>query len=132
MSCFVVDDETIFKIVWGLSERNKFPPGYTDSAEGKVALANALKAMNIAAYEQRYSEAPLEQDSYARGYQEVPRLPIQTPVQFLKTVQAYLYQCTEGKVLDWPLYQYLDRVVLRSVMMEIISNLREYKDAPWG
>jgi len=132
MSCYVVDDETIFKIVWGLSDRGKIPPGYVDSIEGKVALANALKAMNIAAYEQRYGEAPLEHDGYAKGYQEVPRPCTQTPAQFLKTVQAYLYQCAEGNVKDWPLYVYLDRVVLRSVMMEIISNLREYEDAPWG
>jgi hypothetical protein len=132
MSCYIVDDETIFKIAWGLSDRRKIPPGYTNDAEGRVALANALKAMNAAAYEQRYGEVPMEQEGDAQGYQEVPRPCLQTSVQFLKTLEAYLYQCAEGEVRGWPLYVYLNQVVMRSVMMDIISTLPEYEKAPWG
>jgi len=59
MSCYVVDDGTVFQIVWGLASRGKIPPGYTDSVEGKLARANALKAMNIAALLE-YRDAKLE------------------------------------------------------------------------
>jgi hypothetical protein len=131
MSRYIVSDETIFKLVWGLADMGRIPPGYDDSAEGKVVLANELRAMNVASCQRRYGDVPPGQDGHHKCYQKVPRPPLQTPVQFLKTLQAYLYQCAEDEIKSWPLYVYLDQVVQRALMMEIIAALPEYRDAPW-
>ena len=131
---YVVDDETIFRIVQGIAGTRMMPPGYADSLEGRAALAGALKAMAVsayAAYAQRYEKAPPEKGDWFWGFAEVPGFPTQTPIQFLKALREYLYQCgADERVKDWPLYVYLDRVVQRSVMMEIISALPEYREAP--
>lgn len=131
MSNYVVGDDVIFNLVWGLAERDLFPPGYVDSVDGKGVLANMLLAMNVAAYEARHREMPGDPD-YCKYYRDVPKPPQQTAVMFLKTLQNFLAQCAEGSITDWPLYVYLDRVVMRAVMMEIIADLPEFRDTPLG
>ena len=52
-------------------------------------------------------------------------------IQVLKSLQCFLYQCTEGTIPKRKLYKTL-RDIERVLINDIISKLPEYDKAEWG
>lgn len=135
MSAFVVEDKTINRI---LSFINRWRDGswYTerlftaaelnpDHPDAWERLGQSLLLMNYDAVNARYTE------------QDVPTVfefhwtEAETDIQVFKSMQCFLYQCSEGTVPERALYKALDQ--LKNGLAErIISNLPQYDKAIWG
>jgi len=101
---------------------------------GRERLADAMLAMNIDAFRQRYGmRALLAQDlDYidldTRNWKPVTAF---SEVQFFKSLQCFLYQCCEGDVDEKPLYKALDAI--RELLAPSINeDSAEYDAAEWG
>jgi len=97
-------------------------------------LADAMLAMNIDAYRQRYGmKALLVEDLDCIDLDTRNWHPLQAwnEVQMYKSLQCFLYQCCEGDVDEKPLYKTLSAV--RGLMAPFIKeNSQEYEAAEWG
>jgi hypothetical protein len=77
------------------------------------SLADAMLAMNLDAFRQRYGTKTMLEDVAecvdldARHRRPLDRLG---KVQFFKSLQCFLYQCGEGNVPDRPLFKALQAV----------------------
>jgi len=142
MSAYVVDTETVDRIIWALrmcnTDRamhwprlgdrlsNLFLGNDEEQAVNTAAFGQELLAMNVAAVEARYNERDPEPE-----YTQVRACVGLTPVQAYKSVSCYLYQCSEGDVPEWPLYQVL-REWQSDLAHMIVANLPEYKNGSWA
>jgi len=88
-------------------------------------LARAMFDMNVCAVCQRY---PDKLEIYEFGYVSEP-LP--TKIQLIKSLDCFLYQCSEGDAPERPLYKALDHIRL-TLCGEYVSNTPEYDKAMWG
>jgi hypothetical protein len=143
MSAFIVADKTINTIVnWldrALEEaygtitiRQKLlEQGFDASVAGWAErLGYAMFQLNVIAAAARYgSGAAKKFRPLDYHYEVVAAVPM---VQVLKSLQCWLYQCTEGDVPTSVLYGFFDTDVQVYLMTEIIDTLPEYRDAYWG
>jgi len=98
-----------------------------DGFEEKLGLA--MFQLNIKGVNTRYSDKPaakFRQLDYS--YQSAYVLEMQV----LKSLQCWLYQCTEGDVPNDPLYRFFEEVAAPRLMDKIIRRLPEYERAEWG
>lgn len=140
MSAFIVSAQTINQIVAGISflvkqsETRQIPgrfaeAGFDTNQPGwEEKLANAMFALNAQAVAQRYSEPEAKGFTYAR----VACLPNPNIYQLLKSINCWLYQCSEGDVPQRPLYQFFEDGVVRWLLERIVYNLPQYEVAKWG
>lgn len=150
MSAYVVEDETINRIVAWL--QNEAASGGQDNGLGALALAGhglrcamsheppalaeacerlgrALHFLNVGAVRDRYEDAD-KANMIGDGYawrQESPAGLIQT----YKSLRCWLYECSEGKVPDSPLFQAMQRVA-DALANQIVIHLPSYSAAKWG
>ena len=143
MSAYIVDEETINKIVAGLdsgqhsaywlSELSEGGYDIRSSEEAREQLGTDMYALNVEAVRQRY---PGEADDTLPGiigpkvyhYRYVlPRPMIAT----LKALRCWAYQCSEGDVPERPLFKLMQNMI-DHLSIEIISELPEYEAADWG
>jgi len=138
MSAYVVDSETINKIVSFLNFSNEYVywdhtylfrklgyniPYIVDDYE---RLANDLFQMNVNAVKQRYSG-----DTEEYTYQFRTSINVRPAVEVYKAAQCLCYQCSEGNVPDTSLYKALNQFC-SDLAEVIIANMPEYKSAYWG
>lgn len=138
MSAFLVSTRTINQIVAGISLlvkqsepswlSEKFAEvGFDMSQAGwKEQLANALFALNAQAVAQRYGEPAATRFSYT------PVEQVLNVYQLLKSINCWLYQCTEGDVPQHRLYQFFREVVVLWLLKYIVYRLPKYETANWG
>jgi len=138
MSAYVVNDETINKIVSFLNFGNKSV--YWDHTylfrelgykipyiiEDYERLANDLFQMNVNAVKQRYSG-----DTEEYTYQFRTSINVRPAVEVYKAAQCLRYQCSEGNVPNTPLYKALNQFC-SDLAEAIIADMPEYESAPWG
>jgi len=97
-------------------------------------LADAMLAMNIDAFRQRYGMKTLLADDL--DYIDLDKrrwypLEALSDVQMYKSLQCFLYQCCEGNVDEKPLYKTLSAI--RGLMAPFIKEgSQEYEAAEWG
>ncbi len=140
MSAYMVNDETINRVVYWLywevtkyqwlKDKLEQASGIdTTSYAWSETLGKAMFALNIAGVTDRYGDG---EAAHFRtlAYQYTPAHG--SPMQVLKSLQCWLYQCTEGDVVTKPLYKFFQDVVEPHVMSRIISDLPEYQQAAWG
>jgi hypothetical protein len=61
------------------------------------------------------------------------KLALPVPLaQVLKSLQCWLYQCSEGTIPGTGLYKLFDTDVQMYLMSKIIDTLPEYQRAKWG
>jgi hypothetical protein len=137
MSAFLVSMRTINQIVATLSSllrsheythaATMFAASGIDTTQAhwEEALANAMFALNQEALYQRYGDPAEEQFVYKR----VPALP--NLYQVLKSINCWLYQCTEGNVPESKLYQFFKTFVRVWLMEIIIHQSSAYDEAQW-
>lgn len=156
MSAYICDRETISKIVnlicsVKISGYNGY--GFDLPATLDTALADCrdkygdlketevyarLYQMNCDAVGARYGRYDdMESDPDYRDY--VREAHVHRPTrevepwhyQMVKTIECYLYQCTEGDVDERQLYKGICQ--LRDCLMwHIVSESKEYREAEWG
>jgi hypothetical protein len=140
MSAYIVADETINRVVeWLYWELDKSPwlrdklekaSGIDTSAYKWAAeLGKVMFQLNIAGVNDRYGDG--EAGKFRKlNYRYAPAHG--SEMQVLKSLQCWLYQCTEGDVVSEPLYKFFQNVVEPHLMSSIITNLPEYQAATWG
>jgi hypothetical protein len=140
MSAFMVKDETINRVVewlyWEVT-KNQWLRDKLETASGidtttyawAEALGKAMFDLNIAGVNDRYRDG--EAGKFRKlTYHYTPGHG--SPIQVLKSLQCWLYQCTEGEVVKQPLYQFFQDEVEPHLMSSIINDLPEYRAAEWG
>ena len=104
--------------------------------ESDERIFNALAGTNLDALEQRYSKETAAEMFDGKGYEEghdiwQPRDGVQPwHYQLLKSLNCYMYQCSEGNVPDSPIYKAMEKLVI-SLTVFIACNQEEYKNAEW-
>jgi len=142
MSSYIVDDSTINRILaaaelyteTGWLSTPPSPPHLVSSAPGLeswAALGSSMRAMNVAAVIARYGPS----DSLPGPD---PLLPYQyesimapSPIQAIKSLDCYLYQCSEGDVPKETLYQQLTQW-RGDLCSHQVSQSDAYEAAEWG
>ena len=135
MSAFLVEDVTINTVVNWLDL--ELPNNYYLREElEKVGymvyeierLAKDMFQLNIEALNQRYGSSKC-----FRNYPFTYKLSLsKSEIQVLKSLQCWLYQCSEGTVVNTKLYRLFDEIVKVYLMSKIIGKLPEYGIAKWG
>ena len=149
MSAFVCGSKTINRIAGGLFHA-KEQGGYNRSfakpssellelmGESIADFGKTLYLMNVNAVEQRYPDCIGKPDNLPgecdeNGHHSPYKYNLSRPdrIQFYKSLQCFLYQCTEGDVDELPLYKQLD-FYLNDLARHIIVGSKEYEKADWG
>lgn len=138
MSAFLVSMSTINQIVAVISSllrshhnsraADMFAEAGIDTTQPhwEEKLAKAMFALNQRALYWRYGDPIVERFIYTR-------LPVSPNLyQTLKSVECWLYQCTEGDVPKRKLYQFFKTVVRTWLLEIIIYRTPEYHKAEWG
>lgn len=138
MSAFMVEDETINKVVTKLAYSNNFEwikriikgQGYDlDTLQGREKLSVDMFALNVKGVNARYGEGEAEK---FRPLDFKFRLEGNyTLISVYKSLQCWLYQCAEGdNIEESVLYKLMDQV--KGYLAEsIVSSLPEYEKAKW-
>jgi hypothetical protein len=140
MSAFMVEDGTINRVVTWLSwevtrslwlKRKVEETLHLDTSKSnwEEILGLAMFQLNIDGVNDRYGEGEAQKFRNL-NYCYAPATV--SEIQVLKSLQCWLYQCTEGEVVKKPLYQFFDTMVEKRLMSNIISSLAEYRRARWG
>ena len=137
MSAFIVQDETINKIISCLETdreaahwRNQLKTaGYDlDTPDRCKKLGWDMFALNIRSVNQRYpdrSASDLGGLNYKYQYKAANRY------QVLKSLQCWLYQSCEGDCNASDLYKLFEEIS-HSMALNIIADMPEYELAKWG
>jgi hypothetical protein len=140
MSAYMVADETINRVVewlyWEVTKnqwlRDKLEQASgidTSSYAWSEELGKAMFALNIVGVNDRYGDGEAEKFRKL-AYQYKPAHG--SRMQVLKSLQCWLYQCTEREGVKQPLYQFFHDTVEPHLMSSIIADLPEYREAAWG
>jgi hypothetical protein len=143
MSAFIVADKAINNIVNWLERELEEVYGTTiirqkfmeqDFDTGKLGwterLSHAMFQMNVIAVDVRYGSGEARKSRPLNYHYEVTE-PVPM-VQVLKSLQCWLYQCSEGTIPGTGLYKLFDTDVQMYLMSKIIDTLPEYQRAKWG
>lgn len=143
MSCYMVENETINRIVSGLeyaknhgtrinyvSLRDNALSRMIGDRKQNEEMVKALAHMNARAVYDRYPHhggyPAAEVSSYAYKSTMPPGL-----TQFLKSLRCYLYQCSEGNVPKESLFMLLEELSY-DIALHIAENTPEYERAQWA
>ena len=102
--------------------------------QGEDRIFNQLRDMNVDALKARYDD--YEEMIDGLGYEDghdiwKPRNGVQDwHYQLLKSLNCYIYQCSEGNVPDSKLYKGIDKLIDRLAMF-IATHQPEYEEAEW-
>ena len=142
MSAYIVDDSTINRILAAaeLYEQTDWlmtppaPRGLVPSApepESWAALGSAMRAMNVAAVVARYGPSDCLPGPFPLLPYQYESIMAPSPIQAIKSLTCYLYQCSEGDVPKQTLYQQLTQ--WRGDLCEHqVSQSDAYEAAEWG
>jgi len=128
MSAYLVDKITIDRIISLLSmekfkeeiDIEKFVP----KEDIENLFGTMLWKMNVETLEQKYGDT-IKLEPYR--FQKVHV----SPIQGLKSIQCFLYQCNEGDVSKKVLFKQLDETS-KEIAYEIDSDMPSYDKAEWG
>jgi hypothetical protein len=140
MSAFIVEDKTINRVVtwltrevathrFSLDQRaRKYDVDLTSDGWEKK-LAYAMFQLNCDGVNARYGEGEAEKFR-PQNFMYKPESYFSL-VQVLKSLQCWLYQCSEGDVPETKLYRFFKEVE-SYLALKIVSELPAYEKATWG
>ena len=141
MSAFMVEDTTINSVVTWLKREVATNRHFTldrlareygvdlTSDNWDEKLAQAMFQLNCDGVNARYGKGEAET---FRPLHFTYKPEIQySPVQVLKSLQCWHYQCSEGDVPETKLYQFFEEVE-HHLALKIVMSLPEYDKAVWG
>lgn len=132
MSSYIVSQECMNRIINGLYWSHRFKEMNTfwydkhnlEDSNDYQLFGNKLFRMNANAVSQCY-DRKVRAPKYKWTDDTI------NIFQFLKSVQCFIYQCSEGDVMDSDLYK--DMIMLEKKLLNyIIMDVPEYKEAEWG
>lgn len=146
MSAYVVEDETINKILAGLTSlslreswlthplkpfgfNGQTPSGQSPTRDQLRDLGAALFALNCLGVNERYGHGEAKEFRALNYTYVVTRPP--SPIQLYKSIGCLRYQCSEGEAVNHPLYLALD-AVYNHLAHYLVSQLDQYETATWG
>jgi len=134
MSAFIVSQKTVNRIIdyiaWN-SNKDLYMLRILNNAGYKlpddvIKLGQDMVALNYGAVNERYSE-----EEKPEKFQRIRNLRASL-IQTVKSLQCFLYQCTEGEDFEnSKLYQGLRRLE-EHLLNEIVTSLPAYEKAVWG
>lgn len=142
MSAYIVEDETINKIVSFLYAKANGPDSSIRWEATKLFkmgfdlasslscsdLAHKMFHMNVAAVNARYGEGEAEMfRPLDFRYQFAPA----SQIEVIKALKAWKYQCTEGEVPDLALYKAMTEMHCL-FCIDFVEQTEEYEAASWG
>jgi hypothetical protein len=136
MSCFILEERRIAGLAAELVKLHtgKLPMREGGEPHDMDSLADAMLAMNLDAFRQRYGiHALLTEDLNSVDLDRKNRLPLDafSPMQLFKSLQCFLYQCSEGNVPEKSLFKALE--ALSNLLAPAINQESpEYDAAIWG
>lgn len=141
MSAFLVENQTIngvvayfgaLKMKDSAIHRTLYAEGGIDTQtrEGRAALGAAMFELNCAALDARYGEGTAANDSADCPYAWTSTAP-PTPVQAFKSLQCWLYQCSEGDIPDTSLLYATMTRVKDQLAISIVEAMPQYEKAKW-
>ena len=89
-------------------------------------LARDMRALNESAVMDRYGEKDT-----VPAFKYVQSNPT-SPIQTLKSLRCWLYQCREGDVPESKLYKFFTEDFEKYLLERIVSDLPEYEKAEWA
>lgn len=134
MSAYIVDAKTINRFVSFLSldrdavwEQRRIQELMAVNVESDAGLLGArCFYLNVSAVNQRYEEkTSITELGYRYQYEQADIF------QVLKSLQCWLYQCSEGDVPESALYQIL-RDYADHLAHRLVNRMPQYKAAEWG
>ena len=135
MSAYVVDDKTINRILAFIEYGEAGLEGFCHvltrhhiNVLDLVKLGKKMRRMNEDAVRQRYEESP---DMIPDFPFEFSLMPTPSPIQALKSLGCYLYQCSEGNIPRRQLFRAL-KLAEHDLAYSIVVNLPDYDTADWG
>jgi hypothetical protein len=135
MSCFIMEENRIARLAADLVTHNQGPLQMQETGESydSERLADAMLALNIDAFRQRYDMKMLFEDAESLDLDRHNWTPLEpfSPAQFLKTLQCFLYQCSEGDADQRPLFKNLD-AIKEALRLNVNEESAEYEAALWG
>jgi hypothetical protein len=140
MSAFIVEDKTINTIITMLKNsescfnsswyiRKLKESGYYFEDGGEEKLGREMFELNCRAVDERYGEGQAKEFrnlNYSFNHQ-----PFYTVISAYKSLQCWLYQCSEGTVPESPLFK-LMQDISNNIANHIVSRMPEYEKAPWA
>ena len=145
MSSFIVESSSISAII-NFFEMDHHPyAGDHSQALGEIGynldlaiprnkdakrLGQAMSDLNWAAVNERYPGRATEHFGNPEKYKHVSGKTPST-IQAIKHLQCWLYQCSEGKCDETPLYKAMDKILLR-LLTRVVADLPEYDAAEWA
>lgn len=149
MSSFIVSNATINRIVavleYATQWKRLFPnPAYTSETlqvfnlKSAEDLGNRLYALNVAAINARYPDTvnninnalgTIDNNGNHVPYKYMLTLP-GNRFQGLKAIDCLIYQCSEGDIVNRPLYKALKNYGL-AICSDIVGDMPEYENAKW-
>lgn len=158
MSSFIVEDKTINRIVsfcfWTHEDSLKYYiqrelkkvdidlwSVQSDKETNKILkeFGKALLRLNLMAFYDRYKDSDNISDEIKQEiktsmkeykYFDVP-LKEREKIQVLKSIECFLYQCSEGNIPEEPLFKALEQIK-ENIKDYIINEIPEYNQAIWG
>lgn len=137
MSAFIVQDNTINNIVGHLiahQHSGRYDHAfrilaplriYTMKEHGqRKMLALEMHKLNVYAVNGRYNEVNSWED-----FEYAPKFDIGR-CQALKSIQCWLYQCSEIDAMEKPIFKFIEEVE-HSLMRSLIGEMPEYNKAKW-
>jgi len=131
-----MDENRIASLAAAIVNKNQGDPLADEQGETYDGehLADAMLAMNIDAFRQRYGiKALLVEDLDRIDLDKRNWGPLAgfSRVQMYKSLQCFLYQCSEGDVDEKPLYKTLSAI--RELLAPSVNeDSPEYEAAEWG
>jgi hypothetical protein len=124
MSAFIVSEKTMHRVVHAMMPQDA-------PCEACDEMGRQLYRLNAEAVKHRYSHRSPEEVGAAGDFSGYKYAVIFPPlIQQFTSLSCLIYQCSEGKVPETPLYQTLKRRQI-SLAIEIVCNLAEYRQAEW-
>jgi len=137
MSAFLVEDKTIHKILTQVGSEIQKSYWFKDkfvkemsldfgNPDWQTHLGQNMCDLNQLSLWYRYGDKKI---ALTYRFQPVPC----TPVQAFKSLQCWLYQCTEGEIpYTAKLYRFFNMVVAAQWAESIVKRTPEYDQAEWG
>ena len=135
MSTYIVDDQTINRILTQLSLENSSwfiskvqeKTGYNTTFDDDLnSLGKELLLLNTQAVNERYDDNNSGNDVIAYTYHP----DITSKIQAYKSLNCLLYQCSEGDVPKTELYSFLNWLAFEWAD-DLVRSMPAYEQADW-
>jgi HEPN domain-containing protein len=136
MSAFIVDEDNLYRIINSITKIEGYTKPLKEIKELAISnpegLFKKLNSLNRYSISQRYEKEVFEDKmTYLFNLSKYNEAVLNSnKYQNLKSLRCYLYQSCEGQAESTDLYKLLNKIS-SDIAYNIVSNIKEYKEAKW-